>query len=71
VNYKENNLLFPLRFTFPAFVAERAQKHEQLSLIRQKLFLYQAVEVNWVVRHRGFHVFYKIGSEMTVRLSAF
>jgi hypothetical protein len=35
-----------------------------------KLFLYQAVEAHMVVRRRGSHIYYTVGSQMAVRLSA-
>jgi hypothetical protein len=38
--------------------------------VKVKLSLYQAVEVHTVVRRRGSHIFYTIGSQMTERLSA-
>jgi hypothetical protein len=35
-----------------------------------KLFLWQAAEIYRVVRRRGSHIFYTIGSQMAVSLSA-
>jgi hypothetical protein len=40
------------------------------NLVKVKISLYQATEVHSFVRRRCFHIFYKVGSQMAVKLTA-